>query len=122
MVLLVKHLGCSTAECSQTDNEHGPSFFHKHYLRAAAPLCGIFVLTIVCSMMPRFHGGSDNAHPGQAPGQFTPLIPPYWSPENEFHYSFRAWTQDIQLWLMLTDLQEHQQAAAIVPRLGGAAP
>ena len=65
-------------------------------------------------MLPRL-GGS---HGG---GDFTYRIPPAWAPENEQHYSFRAWVQDLQLWLMLTDLQPAQQAVAVVMRLGGAA-
>ena len=47
--------------------------------------------------------------------------PPYWSPDNEHVYSFRAYMVDISQWVMLTDLQPHQQAAAMVMRLGGAA-
>ena len=58
---------------------------------------------------------------GGGGGDFARRIPPTWAPENEQHYSFRAWCQAIQLWLMLTDLQPAQQAAAIVMRLGGAA-
>ena len=66
--------------------------------------------------MPRCGGGG-----GGGGGDFTYRIPPAWAPENEQHYSFRDWCQDLQLWLMLTDLQPAQQAAAIVMRLGGAA-
>ena len=40
---------------------------------------------------------------------------------NESIYSFRAFMTDISIWIMLTDLQPHQQCAAIVMRLGGAA-
>ena len=75
---------------------------------------GLLLLTVfgpLCLMMPRFQGG-DN--PNSQPGSFTHRVPPAWSPEGEFGYSFRAYVQDIQLWLMLTDLQPHQQAAAIV--------
>jgi hypothetical protein len=67
-------------------------------------------------MIPRIGGGG-----GGGGGDFTYRIPPAWAPENEQHYSFRAWCQDLQLWLLLTDLQPAQQAAAIVMRLGGAA-
>ena len=66
-------------------------------------------------MVPRLGGQ------GSGGGDFTYRVPPSWSPENEQHYSFRAWCQDLQLWLMLTDLQPAQQAAAIVMRLGGSA-
>ena len=51
----------------------------------------------------------------------TYRIPPAWSPESEDHYSFRAYMTDITLWVMMTDLQPHQQCAAIVMRLGGSA-
>ena len=56
-----------------------------------------------------------------ARGDSAYRTPPYWSPENEEGYSFRAWTQDLQMWMLFTDLQPHQQAAALVLRVGGAA-
>eukprot|EP00974_Lingulodinium_polyedra_P115239 11154471-Lingulodinium_polyedra.AAC.1 len=52
---------------------------------------------------------------------FNYRIPPVWFPESESSYSFRAYLTDIFIWVMLTDLQPHQQCAAIVIRLGGAA-
>ena len=84
-------------------------------------LIGLLILIgSLCSplwmMLPRFAGGG-----GVGAGDFNFRVPPAWAPENEHHYSFRAWCQDLQLWLMLTDLQPAQQAAAIVMRLGGAA-
>ena len=66
-------------------------------------------------MMPRL-GGS-----GSGGGDFTYRIPPAWAPENEQNYCFRAWAQDLRLWLMLADLHPAQQVAAFVVRLGGAA-
>ena len=69
----------------------------------------------ICLMLPRLGGQ------GAGGREFTYRIPPAWSPENEQHYSFRAWCQDLQLWLMLTDLQPAQQVVAIVMRLGGSA-
>ena len=39
----------------------------------------------------------------------------------ETQYSFRAWTTDLVLWVLLTDLTPAQQAAAISMRLGGEA-
>ena len=48
-------------------------------------------------------------------------IPPAWTPENENSYSFRAYMTDMSLWILFTDLQPHQQCAAIIMRLGGAA-
>ena len=65
-------------------------------------------------MLPRL-GGS---HGG---GDFNYRIPPAWAPENEQQKRLRAWAQDLQLWLMLTDLQPVQQVVAVVMRLGGAA-
>jgi hypothetical protein len=53
--------------------------------------------------------------------KFNYRMPPAWSPENVQRYSFGAYLTDVQLWIMLTDLQPHQQAAAIVMRLGGSA-
>ena len=52
---------------------------------------------------------------------FNYRIPPSWSPENEHIYSFRAYMTDISQWVMLTDLQPHQQCAALIMRLGGSA-
>ena len=65
------------------------------------------------------HGGQ-NANTAAA-RDFNYRIPPAWSPETESQYSFRVWLTDITIWIMLTDLQPHQQAAAIIMRLGGAA-
>ena len=61
--------------------------------------------------------------PGMITGgrDFNYRIPPPWSPEYEHTYSFRAYMTDLSLWIMLTDLQPHQQCAAIIMRLGGAA-
>ncbi len=79
----------------------------------------VFVLTLgsllaaVGCMMP---------HPHHQPGDnFNYRIPPRWNPEQEQQYSFRAYTTDLMLWTLLTDLQPHQQAAAVVMRLGGSA-
>ena len=67
----------------------------------------------VCMMMPAGGGGGHR--------ETTHRVPPTWSPENDQTYSFRAYMTDISLWIMLTDLQPHQQCAAIVTRLGGSA-
>ncbi len=58
---------------------------------------------------------------GAGRDNFNYRIPPSWSPENDSHYSFRAYMTDISLWVMLTDLQPHQQCAAITMRLAGSA-
>jgi hypothetical protein len=68
----------------------------------------------VCMMMPAGGGGGGHR-------ETTHRVPPTWSPENDQTYSFRAYMTDISLWVMLTDLQPHQQCAAIVTRLGGSA-
>ena len=60
--------------------------------------------------------------PGGGGGRdFNYRIPPAWSPEQEHTYSFRAYMTDVSQWIMLTDLAPHQQAAALVMRLGGSA-
>ena len=71
------------------------------------------ILAITCHMM------AGAAAP--APRDFNYRVPPAWSPENDTSYSFRAFLTDVSLWIMLTDLQPHQQCAAIITRLGGAA-
>ena len=74
-------------------------------------LLGFLILTVLMHMMP--NPGPDR--------NFNYRIPPSWSPENDQQYSFRAFMTDISLWIMLTDLQPHQQCAAIIMRLGGSA-
>ena len=69
------------------------------------------IVAVLLHMMPQM--GSDR--------NFNYRIPPSWSPENDQNYSFRAYMTDISLWIMLTDLQPHQQCAAIIMRLGGSA-
>ena len=44
-----------------------------------------------------------------------------WSPEMEQTYSFRNYQQDVLIWCLTTDLQPHQQCAAVIQRLGGTA-
>ena len=86
-----------------------------HGLPTAA--LSIVALTLIVIMMMMPSGGQH--HSGNR--DFNYRIPPSWSPEHESSYSFRAYMTDIALWIMLTDLQPHQQCAAIVMRLGGAA-
>ena len=69
-------------------------------------------MAILIYMMPGMAADRNN---------FNYRIPPSWSPETDQHYSFRAYMTDISLWIMLTDLQPHQQCAAIIMRLGGGA-
>ena len=56
-----------------------------------------------------------------ANNDFNHRRPPQWGPNNEHNYSFRAYITDLMHWVMLTDLQPHQQAAAILMRLTGGA-
>ena len=55
-------------------------------------------------------------------GHSTSKIPPYWEPALELRgYPFRVWLQDLDVWAAGTELQQEQQAPAVVQRLGGAA-
>ena len=67
-------------------------------------LVGLVILVgSLCSLLwmsfPRFIGGG-----GAGAGDFTFRVPPAWAPQNEHHYSFRAWGQVLQLWLMQTEV------------------
>ena len=81
----------------------------------------IFCMSIICMMMP----GGPNLTNGNVSmsnsRDFNYRTPPFWNPEQESSYSFRAYMTDISIWIMLTDLAPHQQCAAILTRLGGAA-
>jgi hypothetical protein len=80
-----------------------------YMLRVA--ILALFVLSMPTYTMPgQGHGSGPPALSGR---DFNYRIPPYWSPEQETTYSFRTWMTDISLWIMLTDLQPHQQRAAI---------
>ena len=87
----------------------------------------IVAIASLCMMMPggNLTMGNVTMSSSQASvpnsRDFNYRIPPYWTPEFEQNYSFRAYMTDISIWILLTDLQPHQQAAAIVMRLGGAA-
>ena len=76
----------------------------------------VVIATILITMMPKGGGGGGTS----GADTFNYRIPPAWSPENE-GYSFRAYITDLTLWIMLTDVQPHQQAAAIIMRLRGSA-
>ncbi len=82
----------------------------------------VSMIAIITLMMPQ--GGRRHQGPGpdlREGGSLTYRVPPAWSPENENHYSFRAYMTDLAFWIILTDLHPHQQAAAIITRLGGSA-
>ena len=76
------------------------------------------IIVFLWCMMP---AGPNTGMPQLTSGNFNYRIPPAWSPEQDHHYSFRAYLTDLTMWIMLTDLQPHQQCAAIIMRLGGAA-
>ena len=58
----------------------------KTLQRAILFFGGLIVLTSLCMMVPRLHGGDST----RQPGGLNHRVPPYWSPENEYTYSFRA--------------------------------
>ena len=51
----------------------------------------------------------------------TGKVPPAWSSENDAHYSFRVWLQDLTLWASATDVPEVRQASTVGLRLTGVA-
>ena len=57
----------------------------------------------------------------QGTGTNSLRLPPRWEPGMETTLPFRIWLQDLMLWTIGTDLQPHQQCAAIIQQLGGAA-
>ena len=85
----------------------------------ATILCVVGTLMLLVYMMPGTQGMMPQG--GRGDGGFNYRIPPSWNPNNDHHYSFRAYMTDVSLWVMLTDLQPHQQCAAIIMRLQGPA-
>ena len=90
------------------------AFRVRQLMQLLTGICALSSTFIICHMMPT---------PGGQPSQdgTSYRVPPRWSPEIERSYSFRNYMNDLVLWIMLTDLQPHQQAAAIILRLGGTA-
>ena len=82
------------------------------------PLTVLLVAIPIMSLIMLMMAGGGGALAGR---DFNYRLPPAWSPEIEHQYSFRAYMTDISLWVLLTDLLPHQQCAAIILRLGGAA-
>jgi hypothetical protein len=78
-----------------------------------AAMLAAAAVSAMCVMMPAGGGGDGGRW------ETSYRVPPSWSPESDHSYSFRAFMTDIALWVMLTDLQPHQQCAAIITRLGG---
>ena len=67
------------------------------------------VCTLFCHMVPQ-RGG-----PPQPPMQRVKTdMPQAWGPENENNQSFQAWSAEIFLWSMSSDLTPPKQAAKIV--------
>ena len=75
----------------------------------------LILMASMASLVGLMMQGSNN------PAEASFRTPPRWSPEMEATYSFRDYAQDTLVWCITTDLQPHQQCAAIVQRLGGAA-
>ena len=73
---------------------------------------GLFtaVAAAVCFMFQPQNGGAQSLR-----------MPPRWEPGLENTLPFRVWLQDLMLWTIGTDMQPHQQCAAIISQLGGAA-
>ena len=88
----------------------------KKLYRHNFKLPALIVVSLLVHMMPQLGAGG-----GGGEQNFNYRIPPKWAPEADQTYSFRAYMTDIPLWIMLTDLQPHQQCAAIIMRLGGGA-
>ena len=82
-------------------------------VRTATMISPLIIFIILCLMMPAGGGGGGRDHGFR--------LPPSWDPAHESTYSFRAYLTDLSMWVLLTDLQPQQQAAAIVMRLQGGA-
>eukprot|EP00974_Lingulodinium_polyedra_P065263 6310169-Lingulodinium_polyedra.AAC.1 len=67
----------------------------------------IGIVSLFVCMAPNTVGVGQNR-------DFNYRIPPSWGPAIDSVCSFRAYVAEISLWVMLTDLQSHQQSAAIV--------
>ena len=104
--------GLAEAERPKPGRSASPAPVFHRVRKSLHNFSAVAVIIILLMMMPASHAGNRD---------FNYRIPPAWSPEHENSYSFRAYLTDISIWVMLTDLQPHQQCAAIVMRLGGAA-
>ena len=73
-------------------------------------------------MEPGAHPGVVGDVPADLAQQSTSKVPPFWSPDLELKgYPFRIWLQDVQLWVVGTELPEARVAPAVAQRLGGVA-
>ena len=102
-----------------TETAVGEGFLDDGSLEPVITVAGVAaVVSVLLCMMPaggNMFGGDNNRR------EVTFRTPPSWSPEHDGSYSLRAYVTDVALWVMLTDLQPHQQCAAMISRLGGAA-
>ena len=96
-----------------------PKAFVQHVYttpQLAAASLALFAGAMVLGLMIPAGGG------GHGERRASNRDPPYWSPDMESRYPFRYWMQDLLAWSMLaSDMEPHQQAAAILLRLGGPA-
>ena len=99
---IVRRLRGTNAAATATQNLHLRYFMYGALVAV--------ILSVTVQMVPVRDGRDVNNR-----------VPPSWNPENDHNYSFRAYMTDVSLWIMLTDLQPHQQCAALISRLGGAA-
>ena len=85
-------------------------------------LVAVAAVASLCYMAPErgFAGGSDPRVNTNQVG-WNQKVPPQWNCEVKHHYTLRHYAGDIILWSMTTDLYPHQQVAAVINRLGGAA-
>ena len=111
----LKSPGGSTT--SATQRLLSSTVVQKIFTHQVSYLTGAGVAAAILAILVHMMAGA--AAP--APRDFNYRVPPAWSPEGDSSYSFRAFITDVSLWIMLTDLQPHQQTAAIITRLGGAA-
>ena len=66
-------------------------------------------------------GGNQPPQYAAGANSYNYRVPPGWGPDQERNYTFRAWSTDVRLWSMVTDLNPRQQTASIVMRLTGGA-
>ena len=77
--------------------------------------------TLMITLLMYPGGGAQRHARPLDPDLATGKVPPAWSSENDAHYSFRVWLQDLTLWASATDVPEIRQASTVVLRLTGVA-
>ena len=106
------------------NNKPGGSPLHRIRYRwvKMQPEMALATCLLIFYMMPG--RGGQGGPPRFEASSFNYRVPPSWGPERENDsppYRFRAWATDVRLWCNLTDLEQHQQGAALVLRLTGQA-